>query len=780
VTTHAGFATTSTGFSHKPEVAVVICAYTQARWPELVRSVDSVRAQQTPARQLILVIDHDPELLDRARTAFPGLLVTPNTGPRGLSGARNTGLARARCEIVAFLDDDAVAAPNWLTRLVRHYEDPAVLAVGGRARPAWAGTRPRWLPPEFDWVVGCSFTGQPDGVAPVRNLIGCNMSFRRDALLRTGGFDPALGRVGKVPAGCEETELCIRLRRRHPGGVILYDPGAEVSHRVTGERATWRYFRRRCYSEGRSKAVVARLAGTASGLSAEREYAGRTLPRGLRRELRASRTGDPDGLLRAAAILAGLAVTGGGYLLARARGARDCGAGAAAAAARTRGARDSGAGAALPGRAERPGPVRVLAVDVAAAVPAVPDAGGPGGRRYRSAQVLVRRDRQPLGVMHVDLPPGGLSAGAHAALVHHWLAGNDLAAAAPDPGGEDRQAAPAAPRPTPFASVVVPTCGRPGALRRCLSALAGLEYPDYEVVVVDNAPARSGVARLVAVHAAGDPRVRYAAEPRRGVAYARNRGLAEARGEIVAFADDDVVADAGWLRALVDGFADEQVAAVTGYVLPAELETPAQIWVEQYGGFGKGCHPRRYEAGGYWTVENGQAQWVPAASGSLYPYLPGTYGSGANMAFRAATLRRLGGFDPRFGSGAAIRAGEDIDVLMRVVLAGHALVYQPEAIVWHRHHRELPALRRTVYQYGVGLTAVLTKCLVSDRAGRRQLASRIPRGIGYALRPGSAKNAGKRPGYPASLTALEICGMALGPAYFARAAWAGRAARGRR
>jgi GT2 family glycosyltransferase len=321
VTTETGSDAMSTAFSRDAKgaygapvtVTVVICAYTPGRWAQIEAAVRSVRHQTTRPEQVVLVIDHHDDLLRRAGDAFPDVTVLANAGPRGLSGARNTGMAVARGDIVAFLDDDAVAETDWLDRLVRHYVDPDVIGVGGRAVPAWDRVPPRWFPAEFLWVVGCSFTGQPNRATPVRNVLGCNMSFRRTALDGAGGFNPALGRVGRTPVGCEETEFCIRLRRRHARGEILYDPAAGVRHLVPTERATWRYFRRRCYSEGRSKAVVTRLAGAESGLSAERAYTRSTLPRGVARELRGSFT-DPAGLLRAATIVAGLAITAGGYL----------------------------------------------------------------------------------------------------------------------------------------------------------------------------------------------------------------------------------------------------------------------------------------------------------------------------------------------------------------------------------------------------------------------------------------------------------------------------------
>ncbi|MER7274511.1 glycosyltransferase [Dactylosporangium sp. NPDC000244] len=749
--------------SAAPTVTVIICVYTEGRWPQIVRAVESVRAQETPATQIVLVVDHNLALLERVRHTFRGVTVVPNGGPRGLSAARNTGVAEARGEIVAFLDDDAEAESDWLARLVPHYIEERVLAVGGRALPAWEEQRPRWLPPEFDWVVGCSFTGQPIDVSPVRNVIGCNMSFRRTVLDRIAGFNPALGRIGRTPVGCEETELCIRIRREHPDGIVLYEPAARVRHRVTTDRTTWRYFRQRCFSEGRSKAVVARLVGSDAGLSAERAYTRQALPDGVRRGLRQIRDGDGAGLLRAGAIVAGLLVTASGYVSGQAMRASD----AAGKPARQR-------------RKPGPAPIRVLTVELSDGLPAVPD-DGLDGSRYAAAQILVRLHGQPLGLLDVPLPPGGLTASALAGVIRERL-GDEIGEHLREDGGEagtvgggvSCQLRRPLQEPSPFVSVIVPTCGRTPLFEAALDSLAALDYPRYEIVVVDNAPQRSDTARIVAGRAVADPRFRCTREPRPGVTHARNRGLAEARGEIVAFADDDVMVDRWWLRALVDGFTDADVAGVTGQVLARELEAPAQIWIEQYGGYGKGCRRRRFDRTGFETLEAQRMHRVSASPRSLYPYLPGSYGSGANMAFRAAQLRRLGGFDPRLPS------GEDIDVLLRLVLAGHALVYEPGAIVWHTHRREVRALRRTVYQYGTGLSAVLAKCVATDASARVDLLRRLPRGMAYALLPQSGKNARKRDGYPASFTALELCGLALGPAYYAAAAWSARSRRSHR
>jgi GT2 family glycosyltransferase len=649
-----------------------------------------------------------------------------------------------------------------------HYDDPRVLAVGGSAVPEWEGPRPRWLPSEFDWVVGCSFTGQPSAATPVRNLIGCNMSFRRGALEDAGRFDPALGRVGRVPAGCEETELCIRLRQRRPDGVVLYEPAAGVRHRVASDRGTWSYFRRRCFSEGRSKAVVARLVGAGAALSAERAYTRRVLPRGIWRGLAdAPARRDLGGLLRSGAIVVGLLTTASGYLSCR--------------AAMTRRALDGGAATA---------PVRVLSVELSEGVPSVAAGQSAGGAAYAAVQVLVRLHGQPLGLLRIPLPAEGMTAERHRAVIAQRLADpidqhlerDGLAAVATPGSGESGPCAfrrPPAATATP-ATVVVPTCGRPQVLRRTLEALTHMDYPDYEVLVVDNAPHRPGTKDVVDAYGERNRRVRYLPEPRRGASNARNRGLAEARGPIVAFADDDVVVDQGWLGALAEGFLDERVAGVTGLVVASELETPAQLWIEQYGGFGKGCRRQRFDQAGFETEDGAGFRRVQAAPGSLYPYSPGVFGSGANMAFRADLLRRLGGFDPLLGSGATMLSGEDIDVLLRVVLEGRAIVYNPAAIVWHQHKRDLRALRRTMYAYGVGLSAVITKTLLTDAARRRELLRRLPRGIAYAVDPRSGKNHGKTAAYPASLTALELLGMAVGPVYYAAGAGGDLCARARR
>lgn len=300
------------------KVSVVLCAYTEKRWEDLVAAIGSLQRQSLPPYELILVIDHHARLFRRARERFPQLNVIENSGKQGLSGARNTGIAAAQGDVVAFIDEDAVAEADWVERLLESYTGPEVIGVGGVIEPLWLQGRPGWFPEEFDWVVGCTYRGMPSEPAAVRNLIGCNMSFRREVFDAMGGFQNDMGRIGTRPLGCEETEFCIRAQKNWSGGVLLYQPGARVHHRVPAWRANWRYFRQRCYAEGLSKAQVAAFVGQRDGLASERRYTLKTLPSGvIRGVIDAVRTRKPDSLARAAAIIVGLLITTVGYLVGR-------------------------------------------------------------------------------------------------------------------------------------------------------------------------------------------------------------------------------------------------------------------------------------------------------------------------------------------------------------------------------------------------------------------------------------------------------------------------------
>jgi GT2 family glycosyltransferase len=300
------------------DASVIVCVYTLDRWDSLIAGVHSLRDQAVQPREVVVVVDHNAELLARATERLPrempGIRVVANRGRRGLSGARNTGVAVSNGDVVAFLDDDAVAQPDWLGRLVAPYRDALVMATGAACVPVWEEGRPWWFPSEFDWVVGCSYRGLPERVADIRNPIGAAMSMRRAALARTGAFREDMGRVGRTPLGCEETEMAIRIRQRISGARILHVPSAVIAHAVPAERGRLRYFLRRCHAEGLSKALVVRSVGSDDGLGSERAYVWSVLPSGVVRGLRCALRGDREGLGRAGMILAGLAVTTVGFL----------------------------------------------------------------------------------------------------------------------------------------------------------------------------------------------------------------------------------------------------------------------------------------------------------------------------------------------------------------------------------------------------------------------------------------------------------------------------------
>lgn len=300
------------------DISVVICAYTEDRWEQICAAVDSVRAQSLQCRDIIVVVDHNPTLYKRLAASLSAVTVVENRGGKGLSGARNTGSALAKGEIIAFLDDDAVAHWDWLKFLNEAYENPTIIGVGGLTVPNWQTARPAWMPEEFYWVIGSSYTGMPPSGTPVRNLLGANMSFRREAFTLVDGFQTGIGRTSdKRPLGCEETEFCIRLGQRSPGSLLIMENRALVSHFVPDSRCTLAYFLRRCYAEGISKAQVTANVGSSDGLSSERSYVTRTLPLGVLRGVADLFRGRPSGLGRAGVTIAGLAVTSAGFASAK-------------------------------------------------------------------------------------------------------------------------------------------------------------------------------------------------------------------------------------------------------------------------------------------------------------------------------------------------------------------------------------------------------------------------------------------------------------------------------
>ena len=302
-------------------IAVVVCVYTEARLPTIELGVHVALTQATDGDEVILVVDHNPALQQRLEELFPRVTVLANSGARGLSGGRNTGVRAARADVVVFLDDDAIPRPGWLAAYRERFADPGVLAAGGAVEPDWAGEAPAWFPPEYGWVVGCDYVGLPAHGAPIRNPIGANMAVRRAALETAGGFSELFGRVGSLPVGCEETEMSIRLSAANPGSRIVRETRAVVDHSVTTDRTALVYFLRRCFHEGRSKALISRSVGSSAGLSSERRFVVRVLGGAFIRHVASAVRGDVAGLARATLVCVGLTATITGYLVAAATSA---------------------------------------------------------------------------------------------------------------------------------------------------------------------------------------------------------------------------------------------------------------------------------------------------------------------------------------------------------------------------------------------------------------------------------------------------------------------------
>jgi glycosyltransferase involved in cell wall biosynthesis len=290
-------------------VSVVICTYSNIRWKDLQNTVETLLPQLDGKHEIILICDHNPALLEEIKEKYPQITASPNKHKQGLSGARNTGISLANHQIIAFIDDDAVPQEAWIENLTAHYSHDGVLGVGGEIIPNWETRRPKWLPEEFDWVVGCTYLGMPEKAARVSRLIGCNMSFHKDVFKTVGSFPSNLGRIGTIPMAGEETEFCLRIVESLPEAQLIYDPGITVSHLVPVQRTSFKYFLSRSFAEGLSKAIISKGVNSRIRLDTEKEYTFKTLPKGFFRYLINLE------IRKSAAIIIGLLVTGAGYLI---------------------------------------------------------------------------------------------------------------------------------------------------------------------------------------------------------------------------------------------------------------------------------------------------------------------------------------------------------------------------------------------------------------------------------------------------------------------------------
>lgn len=416
-------------------------------------------------------------------------------------------------------------------------------------------------------------------------------------------------------------------------------------------------------------------------------------------------------------------------------------------------------------------PIRMLQVEIGRPIDGIAAATARNGDAYTRAWVLIRLHDQPLGVLELALPDGGLSAEALARAIWDDLGGainahlernglptlSSLAVTGvPDTGRppclveRDKLIADA-----PLVSVVIATRDRTESLATCLQAVDALEYPNYEVVVVDNAPSTDATAELIASEFADNPRIRYVKEEHPGLGWAHNCGLKHARGEFIAFTDDDVTVDRHWLSEIVRAFSlGPNVGCVTGLIMPLELETLPQYWFDVHSRFNKGFQRHVFDMG------------PNRPDDPLFTYR-NMFGAGANMSYRADALRSVGGLDASLGPGTPATNGEDLDIWYRIIEAGYQLVYQPAALVHHRHREDYAALRHQFYTYGVGFAAYVTKRVATDPLEGFRILGRIPAILSFTRAQGH-DGADPELQYPAELTKVEWRGRFYGPLAYAK------------
>jgi len=413
-------------------------------------------------------------------------------------------------------------------------------------------------------------------------------------------------------------------------------------------------------------------------------------------------------------------------------------------------------------------PIGICEIELSQPLPDSTVINAQSDQQYQYAQCLIRLHTRPLGMLELPLDMPEADTDVYAKLIWQAL-GEQINAHLREDGLPEVTTLAACGLPVlqtpecqqehanflqtaPFASIVLSTRDRPDRLARCLPTLLAQQYPAFEIIVVDNAPSTSATADLIQQVYADEPRIHYVLEGYPGLSSARNRGILEAQGEIIAFTDDDVVVDAHWLAGLAKGFSvTENVACVTSLVLPLALETPTQIWFEEFGGFNRGYVQRVFDRA---SRKNGT---------SLYPFTAGAFGTGAAMAFKANFLQEEMEFDIALGAGSPASGGEDLAAFFHVIMSGNRLVYEPTSLAYHEHRRDYSSFQKQMYDYGAGLTAYLTKILVDHPLLLFRLIILIPAALFYILSSRSAKNRQKSSQFPKELIRLERKGMLQGP-----------------
>lgn len=748
-----------------PSVSAAVC--TRDRGEDLERCIEAL-LRLDPAPLEIVVVDNAPatcETRDLVQERFRDAVRYVLEPRPGLDWARNRAVLETRGEIIAFTDDDVLVDRGWTGAIAETFAAaPDVMAVTGLVAPAELESEAQHLFERYGgfgrgftrrWRRRSESAGSANPTTHGAGAFGtgANMAFRRTLFDRIGGFAHELD-VGTATNGGGDLEFFFRALRE--GFSLVYEPRAIVWHRHrrtiaglleqlrawgTGFWAYMHFSRRRYPDEG---AAFRRF-----GRRWYHSYIGRK----LRHTVGTHIPGDAPATLALSELRGSFT---GRRALRRAR--RQAGA-AARAFPDEPSLPPAPPNADSPPPAEGPHAPRTAVRSVELAAPFAPITGLAG---YRAVELYLTHDGAPVGQASAVVEGEGVSVAQlrdvvadhlwrelrrverdHlSAVLRQWLRGlaNDAA-----PGTWELAS-------VVKVSVVVATHDRPDELRHCLRALGAQRTRHrVEVIVVDNHPA-SGITEPVTAEFAF---ARYVAEPRAGLSYARNSGIRAATGAIVACTDDDARPESNWLERLVAPFARPDVMVVTGNVLPLELESEAQHIFERYGGLGRGFRTREFGP-----------EWL---SGFRRAVRTWDIGATANAAIRASAFRHpdIGFFDEALGAGTPAPVGEDTYLFYRVLAAGFRVVYEPAAVVWHRHRREMSELRAQIFGYSAGHVAynLTTWRRDGDRRGLLRVLVELPL---HDLRQ-LALVVVRRAPYPLEIVLAEAAGHFAGPIAYWRA-----------
>lgn len=614
----------------------------------------------------------------------------------GLSAARNRGADAATGDVLLFTDDDIVALPGMLHAIAGAFAaNPGASCVTGLILPLKLETETQVL---IELYAGFakgfeqrSFTlaeYKDDKIFPFAAGLfgsGANIALTRDAFDSLDGFDETLG-TGTPARGGEDTDLFIRLMLE--GHELVYEPASAVLHEHPD---TQEQLRKMVYNYG-----VGTTSVTAKQFIRGR-YRGRllrALPAGFMlalspRSEKNQRKGESFPASFSVRELAGMAAGPFAYV--------------------------KSARADKPAQTHRQGefePAYVDEIELARPLKTVVAAPLPDGTPFTRGRLLVRVQGTPVGLVDVRLEDGKITPAKLAASVQAQL-GDVLAESVASRGGQPEPLTrggfeiPASsngqPAESPLISVIICTRDHPEQFARSMRSVLAVDYPNFELIVIDNAPSDDAVERLVAETA--DPRVHYFLEPVAGLSRARNRGILEADGELIAFTDDDVEVDRGWLHGLLRGFASgPKVGMVTGVVVSTRLDNEFQQYFDENVQWSNSFAPRLFD------LKQNRPDHL------MYPYALGMIGTGANFAIRASAIDAVGPFDEALGAGMPTRGGEDLDYFLRILSTdGWQIAYEPNSLVWHDHRSDEAALKAQMYGYGSGAMAYGFKSALNPR-----------------------------------------------------------------